>query len=147
MTAPDPIAGLHCTGLGFRYKRPYTITDAGRKVITGPDQTSYWPLCVCHLRRRRAAGHECRWLSHMGTTVTAQSGRKGSLAYADLTALGNYPIPNRTGGAAYQVDKLVGWRNYATTQPSNIFPRLAILRRTSRAALRRQRIFYNLRNK
>jgi hypothetical protein len=54
------------------------------------------------------------------TTVT-QSGRKGSLAYADLTALGNYPIPNGTGGV-YQVDKLVGWRNYATTQPSNNFP-------------------------
>ena len=54
-----------------------------------------------------------------GTTVT-QSGRKGSPAYADLTVLGNYPIPN--GSSPYQVDRLVGWRNYATTQPTNNFP-------------------------
>src|SRR5262249_24921308 len=46
--------------------------------------------------------------------------RKGSLAYADLTALGNYPIPNASGD--YKVDKLVGWRNYGTTQPSNTYP-------------------------
>jgi hypothetical protein len=51
-------------------------------------------------------------------------GRKGSLAYADLTALGNYPISNGPPpvGAAYQMDKIVGWRNYATTQPTNKFP-------------------------
>jgi hypothetical protein len=60
---------------------------------------------------------------------TGQSGRKGSLAYADLRALGDYPIPNGplmtpapTPTPAYQVDKLVGWRNYASTQPSNSFP-------------------------
>src|SRR5947208_12262411 len=47
-------------------------------------------------------------------------GRKGSLAYADLTALGNYPIPNAS--SPYQVDRLVGWRNYATTRPTNLFP-------------------------
>jgi len=41
-------------------------------------------------------------------------GRKGSVAYADLTALGAYPIPNSS--SPYQVDRLVGWRNYATTQ-------------------------------
>jgi hypothetical protein len=47
-------------------------------------------------------------------------GRKGSVAFADLTALGAYPIPNSS--SPYQVDRLVGWRNYATTQPSNLFP-------------------------
>jgi hypothetical protein len=56
-----------------------------------------------------------------GTTST-QAGRKGSVAFADLTALGNYPIHNGEGGSAFQVDRLVGWRNYATTQPSNLFP-------------------------
>ena len=53
-------------------------------------------------------------------TTVPQSGRKGSLAYADLTALGNYPIPNGSGGSAHQVDTIVGWRNYATTQPNNL---------------------------
>jgi hypothetical protein len=47
-------------------------------------------------------------------------GRKGSVAYADLTALGAYPIPNSS--SPYQVDRLVGWRNYATTLPTNNFP-------------------------
>jgi hypothetical protein len=53
-----------------------------------------------------------------GTTVT-QAGRKGSLAFADLTAL-PYPIPNPNSDTPpiYQIDRLVGWRNYATTQPT-----------------------------
>ena len=50
---------------------------------------------------------------------TQRVGRKGSLAYADLTAL-PYPIPN--GSGVYQVDKIVGWRNYGTTRPSGFFP-------------------------
>ena len=29
---------------------------------------------------------------------------------------------NPDAAGAYQVDRLVGWRNYATTQPSNNFP-------------------------
>src|SRR5207302_241579 len=53
-------------------------------------------------------------------TTAIQSGRKGNIAFADLTALGQYPIPNSS--SPYQVDRLVGWRNYATTQPSNLFP-------------------------
>jgi len=59
-----------------------------------------------------------------GTTVT-QSGRKGSLAYADLTALGSsdaYRLSNPDATGVYQMDRLVGWRNYATTQPNNNFP-------------------------
>src|SRR5262249_44575866 len=61
-------------------------------------------------------------------TTTIQSGRKGSLAYADLTALGSNPFFNPTSGgqAIYEVDRLVGWRNYATTNQSgtsnNNFP-------------------------
>ena len=56
-------------------------------------------------------------------TTTVQAGRKGSVAYSDLGAL-PYSIPNGPPppGTAYQVDKLVGWRNYATTQPRNNFP-------------------------
>jgi Tfp pilus assembly protein PilX len=57
-------------------------------------------------------------------TTPAQFGRKGSVAYVDLTALGNYPIPNPNtdNPPVYQVDRIVGWRNYATTQPTNNFP-------------------------
>src|SRR5207248_3565068 len=50
-----------------------------------------------------------------GTTLS-QYDRKGSLAFADLTLL-PYPIQSPD-----KVDKLVGWRNYATTQPSNTYP-------------------------
>jgi hypothetical protein len=62
-------------------------------------------------------------------TTAAQSGSKGSVAYADLTNLcattdctQNFGLPNPNAGGVYQVDRLVGWRNHATTQPSNNFP-------------------------
>ena len=51
-----------------------------------------------------------------------QYGRKGSLAFADLT-VPTYPIPNPAGSPPiYQVDRLVGWRNYGSAQPDNNFP-------------------------
>ncbi|XHR27170.1 MAG: hypothetical protein ACFUZC_14585 [Chthoniobacteraceae bacterium] len=54
--------------------------------------------------------------------TTSQVGPKGGLAYADLTQLkdssGN-SLLTRT-----QIDQIVGWRNYATTQPSGTFPNL-----------------------
>jgi hypothetical protein len=44
-------------------------------------------------------------------------GRKGIVAFADLTALGSNPPPQS------QVDKIVGWRNYAMSQqPASFFP-------------------------
>ena len=52
-------------------------------------------------------------------TNAIQSGRKGSIAFADLTALGQYPLPNSS--SPYQVDRIIGWRNYATTQAANKF--------------------------
>ena len=67
-------------------------------------------------------------LGILQVTTAIQSGRKGSVAFADLTALGSYPFFNPTSGgqAVYQVDRLVGWRNYATTNQSgtnnNNFP-------------------------
>lgn len=61
-----------------------------------------------------------------------QPGRKGSIAFADLRYLcptgdcniQNYglPNPNTDNPPIYQIDRLVGWRNYATTQPTNNFP-------------------------
>jgi hypothetical protein len=100
---------------------------AGRKVITSPDQTmigryAYAIYDIGGLLDVNVAGYPT---DPSAAPIPAQRiGRKGSLAYADLTALGNYPIPNpnTTGAAVYQVDRLVGWRNYATTQASNNFP-------------------------
>src|SRR5436190_4592840 len=55
-----------------------------------------------------------------GTTSFQASG-KISLAFANLGAL-PYQILNPNAQGTYQVDRVVGWRNYATTQPSNNFP-------------------------
>jgi hypothetical protein len=95
------------------------VTNQGATVISSPSNSvigryAYAIYDEGGLLDTNVAGYPT------GTTAI-QSGRKGSVAFADLTALGNYPIPNGAGGA-YQVDKLVGWRNYATTQPSNFFP-------------------------
>src|SRR5437660_5812609 len=100
-----------------------TNTDAGRRVITGPDplvigRYAYAVYDEGGLLDTNVAGYPT------GTTAT-QSGRKGSVAFADLTALGNYPIlnPDTTSNpSVYDVDRSVGWRNYATTQPTNNFP-------------------------
>jgi hypothetical protein len=100
-----------------------TNTDAGRRVITGPDplvigRYAYAIYDESGLLDMNVAGYPT---DPSAAPLPAQRvGRKGSLAYADLTALGNYPIPNAS--SPYQVDRLVGWRNYATTQPSNLFP-------------------------
>ena len=115
----DPIAAFTAPDWVF-VTSDINNQTAGRKVINSPDQTvigryAYAIYDEGALLDVNVAGYPT------GTTAT-QSGRKGSLAYADLTALGNCPIPNGGGGAAYQVDKLVGWRNYATTQPTNTFP-------------------------
>jgi hypothetical protein len=115
----DPIASFTAPDWVFVTSDPNNQT-AGRRIIPGPDQTvigryAYAIYNEGALLDVNVAGYPT------GTTAT-QSGRKGSLAYADLTALGNYPIHNGEGGSAYQVDKLVGWRNYGTTQPSNTFP-------------------------
>lgn len=44
------------------------------------------------------------------------SGKKEALAFADLTVLGLTQT---------EVDQVVGWRNFATAQPSGVFPALA----------------------
>jgi hypothetical protein len=94
------------------------VTPTGATVITSPNNSvigrySYAVYAEGGLLDMNVAGYPT------GTTAT-QAGRKGSLAFADLTALGAYPIPNSS--SPYQVDRLVGWRNYATTQPTNNFP-------------------------
>src|SRR5438105_3781423 len=101
---------------------PSNLT-AGRKVITSPDQAvigryAYAIYDEGGLLDTNVAGYPT------GTTAI-QSGRKGSTAFADLTALATsdaYRLGNPDANGVYQMDMLVGWRNYATTQPSNTFP-------------------------
>jgi len=95
------------------------VTPTGAAVITSPNSSvigrySYAVYAEGGLLDMNVAGYPT------GTTTT-QSGRKGSVAFADLRYLG-YPIPNPDTGGVYQIDRRVGWRNYATTQPSNNFP-------------------------
>src|SRR5439155_7637354 len=99
------------------------VSGQGPTVITAPDSSvvgryAYAVYDEGGLLDMNVAGYPT------GTTVT-QSGRKGSLAYADLTALGSsdaYRLSNPDAAGVYQVDRLVGWRNYATSQPNNNFP-------------------------
>src|SRR6266480_3358683 len=122
--ATDPIAGFTAPDWVF-ITSDTANQDAGRKIIANPDQTvigryAYAIYDEGGLLDMNVAGYPT---DPSAAPLPAQRvGRKGSLAYADLTALGNYPIHNGEGGSAYQVDKLVGWRNYGTTQPSNTFP-------------------------
>src|SRR6266513_998042 len=103
-----------------------TNTDAGRRVIPSPDplvigRYAYAIYDESGLLDMNVAGYPTGGPTGYPPpgNPAVQPGCKGSVAFADLTALGNYPIPN--GAGSYQVDKLVGWRNYATTQPSNLF--------------------------
>ncbi|MGB8353236.1 MAG: hypothetical protein WCD79_05060, partial [Chthoniobacteraceae bacterium] len=57
------------------------------------------------------------------TTGTAMAAYKNALSYADLTQLqdsGSNSLP------ASQWDQVIGWRNYATTQPTGAFPSLVM---------------------
>src|SRR5215475_11723500 len=108
------------------------VTDAGATVIDAPSNSvvgrySYAVYAEGGLLDMNVAGYP----TDLSTApLPAQRvGRKGCLAYSDLTNLctstncsQNWGIPNPNAGGVYQVDRLVGWRNYATTQPTNNFP-------------------------
>jgi hypothetical protein len=108
------------------------VTDAGATVIAAPSNAvigrySYAVYEEGGLLDMNVAGYPT------GTDTTpTMAGRKGSIAFADLRHLcpttdcnaQDFGIPNPNTGnpPIYQVDRLVGWRNYATTQPTNNFP-------------------------
>jgi hypothetical protein len=101
------------------------VTRDGAAVITQPS-TSILGRYACTiydeggLLDMNIAGYPTR------TTVSQYSGKR-SLAFADLRALPS-PILNPTSGSpvVYEIDKFIGWRNYATTLQSatnnNDFP-------------------------
>jgi hypothetical protein len=94
------------------------VNGLGATVITAPDTSiigryAYMIYDEGGLLDTNAAGYP-------SPTTILQYGRKGSLAFADLTALPNLsPTPGST-----PVDKIVGWRNYASAEPSGTFPGL-----------------------
>src|SRR6266545_2029789 len=120
----DPVASFAAPDWVFVTSDPAN-RDAGRKVITSPDSSvigryAYAIYDEGGLLDINVAGNPT---DPSAAPIPAQRvGRKGSLAYADLTALSNYPILNPDAGGIFQIDRLVGWRNYATTQPTNKFP-------------------------
>src|SRR6266550_2888050 len=113
---------------------PNHPTQDARKIITSPDplvigRYAYAVYDEGGLLDMNVAGYPT---DPSAAPIPAQRlGRKGSVAFADLTALGSYPFFNPTSGGqhTYQIDMLVGWRNYATTNQwgttNNNFPNVA----------------------
>src|SRR5882724_9307148 len=91
------------------------VTGQGPTVITAPNSSvigryAYAVYDEGGLLDMNAAGYP-------SPTTILQYGRKGSLAFADLTAL--------PGLSSTAVDNIVGWRNYASSQPTGILPNLS----------------------
>jgi hypothetical protein len=111
-TAPD---WVFVTGQG-----PIVITSQNSSVI---GRYSYAVYDEGGLLDMNVAGYPT---DPSSAPVPAQRvGRKGSIAFADLAALGSsdaFRLSNPDTAGVYQTDRLVGWRNYATTQPGNNFP-------------------------
>jgi len=89
---------------------PNNLGQEWRKVITAPDQAvigryAYLIYDEGGLLDMNAAGYP-------SPTTILQYGRKGSPAFADLTALGGF--------TTISTDNIVGWRNYASSRPSGI---------------------------
>jgi len=87
------------------------VTTTGPKLLTTPDPTTIGRYAYAvydegGLLDVNVAGYP-------STSTAAQYGYKSSIAYADLKLL------LTTGGTStINSDNIVGWRNYATTQPS-----------------------------
>src|SRR6266536_2497720 len=88
------------------------VKDQGAAIITAPDTSvigryAYMIYDEGGLLDMNAAGYP-------SPTTILQYGRKGSLAFADLTGL--------PGLSTTAVDNLVGWRNYASSEPTGALP-------------------------
>jgi Tfp pilus assembly protein PilX len=91
------------------------VTNSGATVIVAPNSSvigryAYALYDEGGLLDMNVAGYPS------GTTAV-QPGRKGSIAFADLTALPTTPLITQA-----QINTIVGWRNCASAQPSGIFP-------------------------
>jgi hypothetical protein len=95
------------------------VNDQGPTVIAAPDASvigryAYLIYDEGGLLDMNAAGYPSS--GNPPPVTILQYGRKGSLAFADLTGLSSY------GLSTTAVDNVVGWRNYASAQPSGTFP-------------------------
>jgi hypothetical protein len=93
------------------------VNDQGATVINGPNASvigryAYMLYDEGGLLDMNAAGYP-------SPTNVLQYGRKGSLAFTDLTGMSPFPL------SAAATDSIVGWRNYASAQPSGTFPSLS----------------------
>jgi Tfp pilus assembly protein PilX len=91
------------------------VTNSGATVIAAPNSSvigryAYALYDEGGLLDMNVAGYPS------GTTAV-QPGRKGPIAFADLTALPTTPLITQA-----QINSIVGWRNCASAQPSGIFP-------------------------
>src|SRR6266542_1075538 len=89
------------------------VNDQGATVITAPNTSvigryAYMIYDEGGLVDVNAAGYP-------SPTTILQYGRKGSLAFGDLTGLGSYGLTSTA------IDDIVGWRNYASAWPSGTF--------------------------
>lgn len=95
------------------------VSNAGPKVISSPSgavlgRYAYAIYDEGGLLDVNVAGFP----SPTPNPVTAV-GRKGSIAFADLTAL---PTTGSSFVSNTAINRIIGWRNYATVQPSGSFP-------------------------
>jgi len=90
-------------------------TDSNGNAVTPVGRYAYAVYDVGGLLDANVAGYPTN-------STVSQIGRKGSLTYADLSTNNILPYPISNSSGVYQLDKVIGWRNYATTQPSNNFP-------------------------
>jgi len=95
------------------------VTSTGPGVLTAPTTSvigryAYAVYDEGGLFDVNAAGYP-------SSSTTVQSGRKGSVAFADLSALPtSTAVPTPTLPPP-QVDNIVGWRNYASAKPAGDF--------------------------
>lgn len=94
------------------------VTTSGPKVLTAPDMTTVGRYAYAIYDEGGLL--DINAVGYPSLTDPVQSASKRSLAYADLSQL-PYPIPRTPADGASQVDQIVGWRNYATTQPGGTF--------------------------
>ena len=92
------------------------VTSNGPKTITNPDTATIGRYAYAiydegGLLDLNVAGYP-------SSITPAQAGSKTTLAFADLTQIG-IPNPNSSKTPTYQVDNIIGWRNFATVQPDS----------------------------
>jgi hypothetical protein len=88
-----------------------TNQTAGRKVIFSPDQSVIGRYAYAIYDEGGLVDMNVAGYPSPTPTPPAYVGRKGVLAFADLTAL-------PTALTQLQINSVVGWRNYATAQPT-----------------------------